>query len=224
MVFISDFRPEPFPKLHFSFTVVFILLHTVCTSTWIYTKILVAKEWCSRSLSLSGPFPLATFLSQHTLQSYKSLRASGASVMLLVETKKVQACCAVLMPSHPAEPLDTDKTQLTLVEMAHMQELVRVSLFTKVSICFFEEPLKQLFQFQKMKLSQNKALSLSTQQVESKKRIVEKSFSWLLFLLLELSLDTCMHPVDNKSEENTCLNWVKFMQQHKQWTRSKSYH
>lgn len=46
------------------------------------------------------------------------------------------------MPSYPAEPLDAHKTQLTLLETAHMEELLRVSLSIKVPICFSEVPLK----------------------------------------------------------------------------------
>jgi len=63
--------------------------------------------------------------------------------MLLVETKKrPQACCVVLMPSHPAEPPDTNKTQLTLPETGHTEELLQVPPSIKVPIYFSEVPLK----------------------------------------------------------------------------------
>lgn len=116
----------------------FILLCADCTNTHNYAKILVAKEWCSRSLSLSDSFPPATFHSQHTLQSHIQIIENKWCVSNAVggNKKRAQACCAVLMPSHPAELLDTHKTQLTLLETAHMEELLRVSLSTKVSYLF----------------------------------------------------------------------------------------
>lgn len=115
-----------------------------CTSTHNYAKILVVEEWCSRSLSSPDSFPPATFHSQHTLQSHTQIIESKWCISNAVggNKKRAQACCAVLMPSHPAEPLDTHKIQLTLLETAYMEELLRVSLSIKVPICFSEEPLK----------------------------------------------------------------------------------
>ena len=122
----------------------FILLCANRTSTHNYAKILVAEEWCSRSLSSFDSFPPPTFHSQHTLQSHTQITENKWCVSNAVggNKKRAQACCAVLTPSHPAEPLDTHKTQLTLLETARMGELLRLSLSTKVPICFSEAPLK----------------------------------------------------------------------------------
>lgn len=42
------------------------------------------------------------------------------------ETMRAQAHCTAWMPSHPAKLLDTQKTQLTLLERAHVEVLVIV--------------------------------------------------------------------------------------------------
>lgn len=96
----------------------FILLCADCTRSHNYAKILIAKVWCSGSLSSSDSFPPATFHSQRTLQSHTQIIENKWCISNAVggNKRRAQACCAVPMLSHPAEPLDTRKTQLTLLE------------------------------------------------------------------------------------------------------------
>lgn len=127
--FISNFQTETLPKLHLSFTVAFLLLHADCTSTHNHTKILIAEKWCSRSVSSSDSFATAAFPSHtHYSHTHKSLRASGASVMLLCRPGALSSCSTAAHSQHS--------------ETAHMEGLLRVSLSIKVPLGLSEGPLK----------------------------------------------------------------------------------